>query len=204
MATTTPGSPYVESSDLVANYPAVSEALAERVDTVGILPFADSTARGTALPTPTDGQYSYLQDTNTTEYWNGSAWVSAGATPGLVHIYTTTFSAVASVSLDNVFTSDYDNYKVIINITSTGGSGVFYMRMRAVGTDNTTTDYAFTVNNVVYSNGAESNYDSDPAFSRFILGPQDSGESSMYIYDIVGPALTYKTAYALQAVKDDR
>jgi hypothetical protein len=71
MATTAPGSPYVESSDLVANYPAVSEALAERVDTVGVLPFADSTARGTAIPSPTEGQYTYLQDTNATEYWDG-------------------------------------------------------------------------------------------------------------------------------------
>ena len=79
MAVTAPGSPYVESSDLVANYPGVSESLAERVDLVGVLPFADSTARGTALPSPTDGQYSYLQDTNTTEYYDGSAWVLASA-----------------------------------------------------------------------------------------------------------------------------
>ena len=78
MANTLPGTPYVESSDLVANYPAVSESLAERVDLVGILPFASSTARGTALPTPTDGQFSYLQDTNSTEFWNGAAWIPAG------------------------------------------------------------------------------------------------------------------------------
>lgn len=78
MANTLPGTPYVESSDLVANYPAVSESLAERVDLVGILPFASSTARGTALPTPTDGQFSYLQDTNSTEFWNGSAWQALG------------------------------------------------------------------------------------------------------------------------------
>lgn len=78
MANTLPGTPYVESSDLVANYPAVSESLAERVDLVGILPFATSTARGTALPTPTDGQYTYLQDTNSTEFWNGSAWETLG------------------------------------------------------------------------------------------------------------------------------
>ena len=76
MATTAPGSPYVESSDLVANYPAVSEALAERVDLVGVLPFASAAARTTALPTPTDGQYSYLQDTNATEFYNGSAWTA--------------------------------------------------------------------------------------------------------------------------------
>jgi hypothetical protein len=78
MALTPEGTPYVESSDLVANYPAASLALANRVDLVGVLPFATSTARGTAIPSPTDGQYSYLQDSNTTEFWNGSAWVAAG------------------------------------------------------------------------------------------------------------------------------
>ena len=142
MATTAPGSPYVESSDLVANYPAVSEALAERVDTVGVLPFATSTARGTAIPSPTEGQYSYLQDTNATEYWNGSAWVAAGVAPGLVHINTTTFSAVSSVSLDNVFTSDYDNYKIIMSNLSHGtGNAIVYHRLRASGTDSTTLYY---------------------------------------------------------------
>jgi hypothetical protein len=135
MAVTAPGSPYVESSDLVANYPGVSESLAERVDLVGVLPFADSTARGTALPSPTDGQYSYLQDTNATEYYNGSAWVAAGATPGLVHINTTTFSAVSSVSLDNVFTSDYENYKIMMFSTNSV-QALLNFRYRASGTDN--------------------------------------------------------------------
>ena len=78
MATTPEGTPYVESSDLVANYPAASLALANRVDLVGVLPFATSAARATAIPSPTDGQYSYLQDSNSTEFWNGSAWVAAG------------------------------------------------------------------------------------------------------------------------------
>ena len=137
MAVTAPGSPYVESSDLVANYPGVSESLAERVDLVGVLPFADSTARGTALPSPTDGQYSYLQDTNATEYYNGSAWVAAGVAPGLVHINTTTFSAVSSVSLNEIFSSAYQNYQIILT-----GQGSVYastnFRLRVAGTDNST------------------------------------------------------------------
>jgi len=78
MALTPEGTPYVESSDLVANYPAASLSLANRVDLVGVLPFASAAARTTAIPSPTDGQYSYLQDTNSTQFWNGSAWVAAG------------------------------------------------------------------------------------------------------------------------------
>jgi len=103
MADTLPGTPYVESSDLVSNYPAVSEDLAERVDLVGILPFADSTARTTALPTPTDGQYSYLQDTNSTEFYNGVAWVAAGGGKILQvvsTIKTDTFTTASSSPVD--------------------------------------------------------------------------------------------------------
>lgn len=138
MATTGAGTPYVESSDLVANYPAVSESLAERVDLVGVLPFADSTARGTALPSPTDGQYSYLQDTNATEYWDGSAWVAAGVAPGLVHVNTTTFSAVSSVSVDDVFTSEFQAYKIITSGVSSAASSPLRFRLRLSGSDNST------------------------------------------------------------------
>jgi hypothetical protein len=54
MALTLPGSPYVESSDLVANYPAVSESLAERVDLVGVLPLPSITtaAHGSRQASP--------------------------------------------------------------------------------------------------------------------------------------------------------
>lgn len=78
MATTPEGTPYVESSDLVANYPAASLSLANRVDLVGVLPFANAAARTTAIPSPTDGQFTYLQDTNSTEFYNGSAFQALG------------------------------------------------------------------------------------------------------------------------------
>ena len=116
MALTPEGTPYIESTDLVANYPAASLSLANRVDLVGVLPFADSAARATAIPSPTDGQYSYLQDTNVTEFWNGSAWVAAGTAPGLVHVNTTTFTTQSSVSVNNCFTSTYENYQIKLNI----------------------------------------------------------------------------------------
>jgi hypothetical protein len=45
---------------------------------VGVLPFADAAARTAAIPTPTDGQFTYLQDTNSTEFYNGSAFEAIG------------------------------------------------------------------------------------------------------------------------------
>ena len=84
MATTAVGNPYVESSDLVANYPGVSETLAERLDVVGVNPFADAAARTTAIPSPTEGQMSSLSDTDSVERYDGSAWVAVGAAGGKI------------------------------------------------------------------------------------------------------------------------
>jgi len=78
MALTPEGTPYVESTDLVANYPAASLSLANRVDLVGVLPFANAAARTAAISSPTDGQFTYLQDTNSTEFYNGSAYEALG------------------------------------------------------------------------------------------------------------------------------
>jgi hypothetical protein len=41
-----------------------------------VMVFADSSARTTALPTPSEGMVSYLADTNVLEVYDGSSWVS--------------------------------------------------------------------------------------------------------------------------------
>jgi len=78
MAVTPVGNPYVESSDLVANYPGASEALAERIDIVGVNPFADSAARATAIPSPTEGMMSSLNDTDAVQRYDGATWKPVG------------------------------------------------------------------------------------------------------------------------------
>ena len=43
----------------------------------GVLVFASSAARASAITSPQEGQYSYLKDTNSTEYYDGAAWIAA-------------------------------------------------------------------------------------------------------------------------------
>jgi hypothetical protein len=43
----------------------------------GVLVFASSAARTAAITSPQEGQYSYLKDTNSTEYYDGAAWIAA-------------------------------------------------------------------------------------------------------------------------------
>ena len=60
---------------------------------------------------------------------------------GLVHINTTTFSAVSSVSLDDVFTSTYANYKIIADFTPSTTAN-HLLRLRVGGVD-TATNYQY-------------------------------------------------------------
>ena len=51
----------------------------------------------------------------------------------------TAFTAVTTLNVNSVFTSDYSNYKILLSLT--GGSGSITMRLRAASTD-TTTNYS--------------------------------------------------------------
>lgn len=117
MPGTTPvyGFPYPEPTDLVADYPALGQQLAEEIEDV--LP----TIGGLAPATPTSIANS-----------GGTATLSGN---------TVTFSGVSSVSLNGCFTGDYDNYRVLIRYdTSVAGVDV-RIRFRTAGTDNSTSAY---------------------------------------------------------------
>lgn len=43
----------------------------------GVLVFASSAARASAVTSPQEGQYSFLKDTDSTEYYDGAAWIAA-------------------------------------------------------------------------------------------------------------------------------
>jgi hypothetical protein len=62
------------------------------------------------------GQYAFIEATNTTQFYDGSAWQTLGG--GLTLIKTQTIgSAVATVEVTGAFSSTYDDYL----ITVTGG-----------------------------------------------------------------------------------
>lgn len=206
MASTGVGNPYVESSDLVANYPGVSETLAERIDVVGVNPFADAAARTTAIPSPVEGQMSSLSDTDSVERYDGSAWVAVGKTPGLNLISPSsiansggsasasggevTFTGVTSVSLNGVFSSDYDNYKILLRTKIASGNVELQSRMRLSGTDATTnynTQYIYATATSVGAGNNSTTY----AQVAYV------GASNWNLSDLTisGPALAESTAF---------
>lgn len=40
-----------------------------------VMTFAGTAARGSAIPSPTEGMITYLSDTNTFQFWNGTSYV---------------------------------------------------------------------------------------------------------------------------------
>jgi hypothetical protein len=50
--------------------------------------------------------------------------ITTGKNVGMVHLNTSTFSSAASVSVDNVFTTTYDNYRILFNITAASATNV--------------------------------------------------------------------------------
>ena len=68
-----------------ANSSAVTSSHDYLIRVRAVTPYADSSARSTAVPSPVEGQMSYLLDTNAVEVYDGSAWtsISGGAAGGL-------------------------------------------------------------------------------------------------------------------------
>ena len=131
MATTSAGNPYVESSDLVANYPATSLALANRLDKYAVNPFADAAARDAAIPTPVQGQLAQTLDDNKVWRYDGTAWAPFSGAVGAANFTDTATGTFSSGGINYKYitytgtgsiTIDQEGFADIL-LVSGGGSG---------------------------------------------------------------------------------
>jgi len=82
----------------------------------GVWVFADAAARTAAVTSPQEGNISYLKDTNSTEYYSGSAWVAIGGSssgPAFFAYRTSNQSLTANTVTQVQFNAelfDTDNY----------------------------------------------------------------------------------------------
>jgi len=114
----------------------------------GIPVFATTATRdagfgGAGEKTLAEGQFAYIEASDTTQYYDGAAWQSVATTPGLKVVKAeTSFSAASSVTADSVFTSSYTNYRILISATATAGGPAMQITLRAGGVA-ATTNYAW-------------------------------------------------------------
>jgi hypothetical protein len=127
-----------------------------------VMVFAGTAARASAIPTPSAGMVAYSTATQL-EYYDGAAWEPISITPvppGLIPLTPTsvavgsgsatinaggsvTFTGASSVSLNGVFSSTYTNYYAILNMTATSTEQDVSCRLRASGTDTSTSTYQY-------------------------------------------------------------
>jgi hypothetical protein len=121
------------SSDDVNNY------LADQV----IMRFATTTARDAAFggvgePTLAEGMTAYIDADNSIYTYDGSNWVRlvSTTTPPAMQLVSTFTASGTSRSLvcDNVFTTEFDNYRVVGNMRSTvNTNALFYQYLNTSG-----------------------------------------------------------------------
>jgi len=91
----------------------------------GVWVFADAAARTAAVTSPQEGNMSYLKDTNSTEYYSGSAWVAVGAAGGGMTLLSTTSLSGTSTTISSISQS-YINLMVLFQgVGNSTGSGYF-------------------------------------------------------------------------------
>lgn len=157
----------------------------------GIPVFADTSARDSAFggageKTLAEGQFAYIEASNATQYYDGSAWQSVGTTPGLVYVTGATFTAQTTVGMAaGVFTSTYKNYVVILDVTS-GGSGdsEVTFRVNNAGSARTAANY-YAARTRVNSAGTVTTTGYNGATSAgLIVGAGTTGDGvSITVYD---------------------
>jgi hypothetical protein len=84
---------------------------------------------------------TYNKDTDQLELYDGSAFGPVGSDAGLIHIKSTTITASSSESINDVFSSEYDNYKLIFTGSATT-LATFQIRWRVGGADASGNDYS--------------------------------------------------------------
>jgi hypothetical protein len=132
-----------------------------------VMTFADSGARGSAIDTPVEGMLTYLEDSKSYESYDGSSYVAL-ASGGLDLIKSQTVgSAVSSVVVSDVFSADYDNYKIV----ATGGVATLDGEFIKLQLGATTTGYYQAMNQVTYANvGATRNVSNGDSFAFGMTG----------------------------------
>lgn len=132
---------------------------------------ADVPAR---LAVGTNGQVLTADSTTAT----GLKWATPAA-GAFTKITSNTFSAVTSVSFPNdTFTTTYDDYFVLFTITASSANGNVTARLRAAGTDNTTSTYNYIAygrdtlgNNIDRTQSGGTYFDFGYANGGFVLIP---------------------------------
>jgi hypothetical protein len=136
-----------------------------------------------------EGQFAFLEDSNSTQFYDGAAWQSVGVSPGLVRVGGGALSG-SSTTFSSVFSATYEAYRIVFsNLTASAAAGL-KMTLGA-----TTANYNYVSVAATYSTGAYSAQSGeDTAAAWLVVGNLNSGTGGAFM-DIVNPFLAAKTTF---------
>jgi hypothetical protein len=112
---------------------------------------------------------------------------------GLVLLNTTSFSGVASQSVNDVFSATYKNYKIFYSGTGTADNA-FHLRMRVSGTDNSSSNYYYSGYFVESQPAAALTLSKGDPANFFRIGVT-SGDTDLIVVELSAPFTSDKTSY---------
>jgi hypothetical protein len=114
-----------------------------------------------------------------------------GKNAGLVCVKAeTAFTSVASFTADDVFTSAYSNYLIVLNYTQSNTAGVASFRYRTGGTSNSTANYSYQ--NTLFVTSATFSRIAGGATSQAVV-PNYGAAGAAGNLNILAPQLSQKT-----------
>ncbi len=168
----------------------------------GVPVFADSTARdagfgGSGEKVLAEGQLCYLESTNVVQYYDGAVWATVGPqTSSFVRVGGSSFSNVASVAYDSIFSATYRNYVVIGNVLVSAGSPKFGFQLTSAGTPDTADYlYQFLLVDGTTVNGARSATQA----SADVIRNLDTTHYGAFTLTLYNPQVAIRTAYTSTA-----
>lgn len=146
----------------------------------GIPVFATTVTRdaafgGTGEKTLAEGQFAYIEATNTTQYYDGAAWQAVGASALTLISATTVGTTVSTVAVTSAFSATYDYYKVVAigGVMSTAAN----LRLQLGAT--TTGYYGFVARGTVTGTADFAGDNNSANFQRI-----GAGDTNSYFLDI--------------------
>jgi hypothetical protein len=166
-----------------------------------VMTFAGTAARGTAIPTPAEGMYAHLNDTDTLTYYDGSAWVNRIGAVGILQ--------VVGATKTDVFSTNSPTFTTVTGLTATitpssASSKILVLVDAKIGTNNA----VGVGSHIRITGGNAATYIGDAASSRartaFSVSPSQAnwgtglGVQNAAITFLDSPATTSSITYAVE------
>jgi hypothetical protein len=163
-----------------------------------VMSFSGTATRASSIGTPVEGMYTHLEDSDTLEYYNGSAWVNRVPQPGLTFIKAQAIgTAVNSIVISDVFSATYENYRVIVSGGSASATISVNLQIGAAAT-------AYYGGSIRVTQASVSSAEGQSNATSYEIGrfASASNQPSLTL-DILAPFLTTRTSFFATSVNGD-